>query len=155
MGGSSNNAVLTRRRRPIKILAKLIHLKLPGFDNEDKIVKYWSANTVCLLLYIILLYGCASQISLEDLSREWIARPLSELQQEMKKPDSYASKIGWKETTYPLANRNFVYIEPVKADCFVHWEVNEGGMIIGYQAKGNGCSQRGPDSITDIQIRSE
>ena len=95
-------------------------------------------------------------MSLEDLSREWIARPLSELKQEMKSPDSYASKIRWKETTYPLANGNFVYIEPVSADCSVHWEVNQGGIIIGYQAKGNGCKQEGgPDSITNIQIRSE
>jgi len=137
-------------------LAELNNLKLPGFDNEDNSVKYWSVNAVWLLLYIVLLYGCASQMSLEDLSREWITRPLSELKQEMKSPDSYASKIGWKETTYPLPNRNFVYIQPVKADCFVHWEVNEGGIIIGYQAKGNGCKQGGgPDSITDIQIRSE
>ena len=54
---------------------------------------------------------------------------MTELKQEMKSPDSYASKIGWKETTYPLPNRNFVYIEPVSADCSVHWEVNEGGII--------------------------
>lgn len=129
---------------------------MPGFDNEDTMVKYWSANTVWLPLYFILLCGCASQLSLEDHSREWIARPLSELKEKMKSPDSYASKIGWKETTYPLPNRNFVYIEPVSADCSVHWEVNEGGIIIGYKAKGNGCKQgEGPGSITDLQIRSE
>jgi len=118
-------------------------------------VKHWSVNTVLLLLYIVLLYGCAPQLSVEDLSREWIARPLSELKQEMKSPDSYASKIGWKETTYPLPNRNFVFIQPVGADCSVHWEVNEGDIIIAYQAKGKGCKQGRPDSITDIQIRSE
>ena len=129
---------------------------MPDFDNEDTMVKYWSVNTVWLPLYLILLCGCASQLSLEDHSREWIARPLSELKEKMKSPDSYASKIGWNETTYPLANRNFVYIEPVKADCSVHWEVNEGGIIIGYKAKGNGCKQgEGPGSITDLQIRSE
>ncbi|NJD55629.1 MAG: hypothetical protein FIA94_04390 [Nitrospirae bacterium] len=118
-------------------------------------VKHLSANAVCLLLCMIFLYGCASQISLEDLSREWIARPLSELKQEMKSPDSYASRIGWKETTYPLANRNFVFVEPVGANCTVHWEINEGGIIIGYQAKGDGCKQGGPDKITNIQNRSE
>jgi hypothetical protein len=136
-------------------LAELTHLKLPSFDNEDNILKYWSIKAVWLLLYILLLYGCASQMSLEDLSRHWIARPLSELKQEMKSPDSYASKIGWKETTYPLPNRNFVFIQPVGADCSVHWEVNEGDIIIAYQAKGKGCKQGRPDSITDIQIRSE
>ncbi len=132
-----------------------MHYKLPGFDHEDNIVKYWPANAVWLLLYIILLYGCASQLSLENLSRDWIARPLSELKQEMKSPDSYASKIGWKDTTYPLPNGNFVYIQPVSADCFVHWEVNQSSIIIGYQAKGNGCKQGESDSITNIQIRSE
>ena len=136
-------------------MAMLIHITLPGFENEDKIMRYWSANTAWLLLYLLLLYGCTSQMSLENLSRDWIARPLSELKQEMKSPDSYASKIGWKETTYPLPNGNFVYIQPVRTDCSVHWEVNQGGTIIGYQAKGNGCKQGESDSITNIQIRSE
>ena len=114
-------------------------------------MKYWPFNVVWLLLYIILLYGCASQMSLEDLSRDWIARPLSELKQEMKSPDSYASKIGWKETTYPLANGNFVYVEPVSADCSVHWEINQGGIIIGYQAKGNGCKQSEGTNNSNIE----
>ena len=106
-------------------------------------MKHWSFNAAWLLPYIILLCGCASQMSVEDRSRYWITRPLSELKQEMKSPDSYASKIGWKETTYPLANGNFVYVEPVSADCSVHWEISQSGIIIGYQAKGNGCKQVG------------
>ena len=108
-------------------------------------------SAVWLLLSAILLYGCASQRSLEDLSREWITRPLSELQEEMKKPDSYASKIGWKETTYPLANGNYVYVEPVRTNCFVHWEINDGGIIIGYQVKGDGCKEGGPDRVINIR----
>ncbi len=106
-------------------------------------VKYWSFNAVGLLLYVIFLHGCASQMSVEDLSRVWVARPLSELKQEMKSPDSYASKIGWKETTYQLANGNSVYVEPVGDDCSVHWEINRGGIIIGYQVKGSGCKHGG------------
>ena len=118
-------------------------------------VKYWSVNTVWLPLYLILLCGCASQLSLEDHSRDWITKPLSELKQEMKSPDSYASKIGWNETTYPLANRNFVYIEPVSADCSVHWEVTQSGIIIGYQAKGNHCKQsEGPNNINIENTRT-
>jgi hypothetical protein len=99
----------------------------------------------------------SSQISLEDLSRTWIARPLSELKQEMKSPDSYASKIGWKETTYPLVNGDFVYVEPVSPDCSVHWKISQSGTIIGYQAKGDGCRQGGgPDnSITKPKVRSD
>ncbi len=119
-------------------------------------MKYWSGNAAWLLLFMILLFGCASPLSLEDLSREWITRPLAELKQEMKRPDSYASKIGWQETTYPLANRNFVYVQPVSEECSVHWEVNEGGIIIGYRAKGKGCNRpAGPDTITNVPQRSE
>jgi hypothetical protein len=86
-------------------------------------------------------------MSLEDRSRNWLGRPLSELKQEMKSPDSYASKIGWKETTYPLANGDFAYVEPVSADCSVHFEISQGGTVIGYRAIGNGCKQGGgPDN---------
>ncbi len=120
----------------------------------ENTMKYWSGKASWLLLYILILHGCASQRSLEGLSREWIARPLAELKQEIKRPDSYASKIGWEETTYPLANRNFVYIQPVRVDCSVHWEVNEGGIIIGYSAKGKSCNEpEGPDRIINIQNR--
>ncbi len=93
-------------------------------------------------------------MSRQDLSGNWIARPLAELKQEMKNPDSYASKIGWKETTYPLPNGDFVFVEPISADCSVHWEVNQNGMIIGYQAKGKDCKLGGgPDSIIKTQIK--
>lgn len=116
----------------------------------------WSvAKAVSLLLFIIPLFGCASRMSLEDLSRVWIARPLSELKEDMEKPDSYASKIGWMESTYRLANGNSVFIEPVGAECLVHWEVNPSGVIVGYEGKGTGCRRgEGPDnSIRKTQTR--
>jgi hypothetical protein len=102
-------------------------------------VKYLALTAVWFLLFIILLSGCASQLSLEDRGNYWIGRPLAELKQEMKSPDSYASKIGWNEITYPLVNGDFVYVEPVSADCSLHWEIDPGGIIIGYQVEGNGC----------------
>jgi hypothetical protein len=92
-------------------------------------------------------------MSHEDLGSEWVARPLAELKEEMKKPDSYASKTGWEETTYPLSNGDFVYVEPVSADCSIHWEINQKGIIIGYQAKGKGCKWQGPDSIIKTKTR--
>jgi hypothetical protein len=145
---------LTGKRTLSKMSAVLRHLKLAGFNNKDNIVKYRALIAVPFLLYMILLNGCASQMSLEDLGRHWIARPLSELKQEMKSPDSYASKIGWKETTYPLSNGNFVYVEPVSADCSVHWEINQSGIIVGYRAKGNGCKGGGHDnSVIKTQTR--
>ena len=93
------------------------------------------------LFFILCLYGCASPIYVKDHAKNWIARPLSELKQAMKSPDSYASKIGWKETTYQLANGNSVYIEPFSEDCSIHWEVSPRGTIIRYRAVGSGCEQ--------------
>ena len=100
------------------------------------------------LLFIVFLYGCASPIYVNEHAKNWIARPLSELKQAMKSPDSYASKIGWKETTYQLANGNSVYIEPLSEDCSIHWEISPRGTIIRYRAVGSGCEQKpGPDSF--------
>ncbi len=94
-------------------------------------------------------------MSSEHLSSEWIARPLSELKEAMKSPDSYASKIGWQETNYPLANGNYVFVEPLSDDCAAHWEINKGGIIIGYQAKGSGCGQGGVSGGDDSIIKAK
>jgi len=106
-------------------------------------------NTGCILFFMVFLNGCASQIAVDEHGSEWTARPVSELKQEMNSPDSYASKIGWKETTYSLANGNYVYVEPIEENCFMHWEINSGGIIIGYQAKGDGCPK---ESFLDDRI---
>jgi hypothetical protein len=63
----------------------------------------------------------------------------------MKRPDSYASKIGWKETTYPLANGYYVFVEPLSKECSVHWDINPRDKIVGYRAIGSGCAQKGSD----------
>ena len=60
---------------------------------------------------------------------------------------SYASRTGWKETTYPLDNGNWVYVTPAgvfgKAfgggDCFIHYEVNPQGIIVNARTEGKGC----------------
>ncbi|MFZ5997616.1 MAG: hypothetical protein ACOYW7_09025 [Nitrospirota bacterium] len=96
----------------------------------------------CFLLLLISLYGCASRVYLEERSNEWITRPLSELKQAMNAPGSYASKIGWEETTYPLANGNFVFVEPIDKECSIHWEVTPREIIIGSRAEGSGCDQK-------------
>lgn len=99
---------------------------------------------------MVLLNGCGGGVVLvEDHSKEWVARPLLELKQEMSRPDSYASKIGWKETTYPLASGNYVYVQPLREGCFFHWEVNPNGIIVGYVAKGKECDQ---SSDTDERL---
>lgn len=93
------------------------------------------------LLFLVFLFGCTSHLYIEERRNEWITRPLSELKQAMDSPDSYASKIKWKETTYPLANGDYVYVEPVSRDCSLHWEVTPRGTIIGCRAEGSGCEQ--------------
>lgn len=95
---------------------------------------------LCLLAPLSLLCGCASSVPISERSEEWIARPLSELKASMSQPGSYASKAGWKEKTYPLANGNSVFIEPVSKECFLHWEVTPRGIIIGSRAVGSECT---------------
>ncbi|MDI6745333.1 MAG: hypothetical protein QMD07_08160 [Thermodesulfovibrionales bacterium] len=101
----------------------------------------------CFLFLIVFLSGCASQIDVKSHVKTWIARPLSELKQAMKSPDSYASKIGWKETSYPLANGNSIYVEPLGEDCAINWQVSPRGTITGYKAVGSGCGQDDPNSF--------
>lgn len=119
-------------------------------------MKYWTFKAVWLPLFIILLYGCASQMSIENRGNNWLARPLSDLKQEMQRPDSYASKIGWKETTYPLANGDFVYVEPLSSDCAIHWRVSQSNIIVSYQGKGDGCKEgEGSDyNIINTKMRN-
>ncbi len=122
-------------------------------QEEDKIVEFRPImlfNLLCLVFLMVFLNGCASQFDADLYGSEWIARPLSELKQDMSRPDSYASKSKWKESTYLLADGNYVYVEPVGDDCLMDWEINSGGIIIGYRAKGNGCKQKGV--FTDLSV---
>ncbi len=94
------------------------------------------------LLFAVFLYGCASQqLVLENHKNEYMARPLTELKRALNKPGSYPSTIGWKETTYPLANGNYVYVEPLSKDCSLHWEINPEDTIVGAETKGSGCGE--------------
>jgi hypothetical protein len=107
------------------------------------------------LALLILLCGCANRLYVDEYSNQWISRPLSELQQAMNRPDSYASKIQWKETTYPLANGYHVFVEPLSKECSVHWNINPRDKIVGYHAVGSGCEQKkSDDSLQTITPRS-
>lgn len=98
-------------------------------------------NKKYLLIFILSFFGCLSQIvSLEQGIKGTVGRPLSELKKMITMPESYASRIGWKEKTYVLDNGNVVYVEPVRPDCFIHWEVNSEGIIIRYRTEGKGCN---------------
>ena len=71
----------------------------------------------------------------------WVGQPIEGIRQRISRKGSYASSIGWEETTYPLDNGNWVYVEPdgVDRDCFIHWEVNPEGIIVGVRTEGKGC----------------
>lgn len=89
---------------------------------------------------LFLITGCASsQKSLDARGSEWVARTLPELKQAMARPDSYASKIRWKEKTYPLANGDTMFVEPVFDGCEMHWQIRPSGLIVDYKAVGDTC----------------
>jgi len=95
----------------------------------------------CLMIAAAFVVGgCASRMgALENHINEWMSRPVAELKEQMKRPDSYASKVGWKEQSWPLNNGSSVYVEPFSAQCLIRWKVSPGGSIIGYETVGEDC----------------
>ncbi len=90
-----------------------------------------------LLLGVLLgLCGCLSQIPFKrEYTKSWVGEPIERVRQ-------MDSREGWKETTYPLDNGNWVYVELAGVggkDCFIHYEVNPGGIIVGARTEGKGC----------------
>lgn len=75
--------------------------------------------------------------------REWadqnVGRPIAELRELDQHPGSYASRIGWKEKTYPLDNGRLVYVHPDRPGCEIHFEVGNDGNVVGYRPVGDGC----------------
>jgi len=89
------------------------------------------------MLTALFVGGCFSQIaSMEDYTKSWIGRPIEEQKQIASRPESYASRIGWKEKTYQLENGHWVYVEPDSPGCFIHWEVSHQNIIVGYRLEG-------------------
>jgi hypothetical protein len=89
-------------------------------------------------LSLSVLSACLSQIApIEDRTKSWIGRPIEEIRRPILRPESYASRIGWKEKTYQLDNGNWVYVEPDSKNCFIYWEVNPQGTIVGYKLEGS------------------
>lgn len=110
----------------------------------------------CMLAAAVFLTGCASGRSFEHHTTQWQGRSLTELKQEMAKPDSYAAKIRWKEQTWPLNNGNFVFVEPFDETCKIRWEVTQGGYILKYTTSGEGCKDQdaaAPTSTDPLQYK--
>ena len=78
--------------------------------------------------------------------RNGIGHPIDQFKEAESRPniwDAYKAKIGWKETTYTLPNGNWVWVEVDSRDCFIHWEVNPQGIMVGAHTEGNGCRSGG------------
>jgi len=91
---------------------------------------------------MVVLQGCPTIPSLKNYTKGWVGRPIEELKEVDALPsvyDDYAMRIGWQETTYRLDNGNWVYVQLDSKDCFIHWEVNPQGIIVGSRTEGKGC----------------
>jgi hypothetical protein len=92
-------------------------------------------HTGVLIVCFFFLAACSIP-SLKTYTKEAIGTPISRKIEIMSKPNSWATSIGWKEKTYKLDNGNWVYVEPDRPGCFIHWEVNPEGIIVGYHFEG-------------------
>jgi len=94
---------------------------------------------IITFMLFFLVFGCMSQIvSIEEHTNGMLGHPIHEIQTAMARPSSYASRIDWKETTYPLQNGHWVFVEP-EPRCLIHWEVNQEGIIVDFSTKGGSC----------------
>ena len=93
-----------------------------------------------ILVLLTALVGCMSQIRpFQEYADGWVGKPIAALMAAKAQPGSYASRSGWQENKYSLANGNWVYVSPEREGCIMHWEVNSKGTIITYHAEGNRC----------------
>ena len=103
-------------------------------------------GTSVIVIAFLFFGGCIRNIAtLDEYTQNWIGRNIEELKEVDSKPagyDSYAESIGWKGKTYELDNGHWVYVELDSKDCFIHWEVNPEGIIVGYKLEGDGCKRQ-------------
>ncbi len=94
-----------------------------------------------LLPLVAGLAACsASQIPpLEDYAGSMVGRDISVVRDLVRRPGSHANTVGWQEKTYTLPNGHWVYVEPDRANCEIHYEVNGEDIIVGYTPVGTGC----------------
>jgi hypothetical protein len=122
----------------VSVIMSKIFLKSKEGDN----MKYSNAglNILLFLAVLVAITGCTTmEKRIDDYGNSWISRPLSELRDEMKKPDSYASKINWDENTFDLAKGYYLFIQPFSENCYIYWKINPQNRIVGYFPKGQGC----------------
>lgn len=88
---------------------------------------------------VLALNGCLSQIApVKESAQHWIGHNIKELEKASELP-SYQPKDKWPFRTYQLANKNLIYVDLVRPNCYIHWEVNPQGIIVGYKTEGDRC----------------
>jgi hypothetical protein len=94
-----------------------------------------------LLLLTAGIGACSSsQIqTLDEYGKACVGLNISVVRELTKGPNSYATRVGWEEKTYALANGHLVYVQPDRPNCEIHFEVNGEGIIVGYTPLGTGC----------------
>jgi|GEM_PF-1198462 len=110
-----------------------------------------------LAVSLFLLFGCGAgnqAVFIEDHGHEYTARHISELKEYMNSPESYASKVKWKEKIYPMADGYYGFVEPIGKDCDMHWRVNQRNKIVGYDIKGSGCDTTTKSDLELSNIQS-
>lgn len=96
-----------------------------------------AARTV---VFLMLLAGACSQVpGLDEHAGSTIGQDVDLLRKRVAAPQGHGSRMGWQEKTYQLDNGHWVYVEPDRRDCEIHYEVNGGNLIVGYTPVGSGC----------------
>lgn len=99
------------------------------------------------ILFPVLIAGLtacsASQVPpLDEYAGSLVGRNISVVRDLVRRPGSYATTVGWQEKTYTLPSGHWVYVEPDRANCEIHYEVDGEDIIVGYTAVGTGCARQ-------------
>jgi len=95
-------------------------------------------TSIFISVILLMLTACPSIPSFYDWVKPIVGQPISLLEKPGNK-GNYKDAIGWQDRRYNLRNGNWVYVEPIRDGCLVHFEVNPQGIIVGYQTEGDRC----------------
>jgi len=106
-------------------------------------MRIWLLLSLSLTLLAGLGACSASQIpAIDDYAGDLVGRDISIVQDLVRRSTSHATSIGWQEKTYTLPNGHWVYVEPDRANCEIHYEVDGENIIVGYTPMGVGCQHQ-------------
>ena len=86
-----------------------------------------------------LIFSCSQIKSATDHANAWVGRSVYDYSSMVNRKGAYANSIGWQEKTYQLPNGNKVYVFPASPECYIHFEVDREGTIIGSRTEGKRC----------------